>query len=71
MAAAAWIIERQLHVSLPGHDLFSQIIRVGVSIGAALVILVAASRLLGVSELNDLVDRVARRLRRRPDPPQV
>jgi putative peptidoglycan lipid II flippase len=71
MAAAAWTVERQLHVPLPGHDLISQIIRVGVSISAALAILVAASRLLGVSELNDLVDRVARRLRRRPDPPQV
>jgi peptidoglycan biosynthesis protein MviN/MurJ (putative lipid II flippase) len=71
MAAAAWIVERQLHVSLPGHDLFSQIVRVGVSIGVALAVLVAAARLFGVSELNELVDGVARRLRRKPIPPQV
>ena len=71
MAAAAWLVERQLHVSLPGHDLFSQIVRVGVSIGAALAILIVTSRLFGVSELNELVDGVVRRLRRKPVPPQV
>jgi hypothetical protein len=71
MAAAAWLVERQLHVSLPGQDLFSQIVRVGVSIGAALAILIVTSRLFGVSELNELVDGVVRRLRRKPVPPQV
>ena len=64
MAAVAWLVERQLSGALPGHDLLSQIVRVGLSIGAALVVLVAASRLLGVSELNEPVDGVIRRLRR-------
>jgi putative peptidoglycan lipid II flippase len=64
MAAAAWLVERQLSVALPGHDLLSQLVRVGVSIVAGLAALVAASRLLGVTEFNDLVDGVVRRLRR-------
>jgi putative peptidoglycan lipid II flippase len=64
MAAAAWIVDRQLATALPGHDLLSQLVRVGISIAAALGVLVAASRLLGESELNEIVDGVLRRLRR-------
>ncbi len=64
MAVAAWTVDQQLAAGLPGHDLSSRLIRVGVSIGAALAVLVAASRLLGVTEFTDLVGGVTRRLRR-------
>ena len=64
MAAAAWIVERELRAALPAHDLLSQVVHVGVSIVVALAVLVAAARVLGVSELNELVDRIIRRLRR-------
>jgi putative peptidoglycan lipid II flippase len=64
MAVAAWTVDQQLAAGLPGHDLSSRLIRVGVSIGAALAVLVAASRLLGVTEFTDLVGGVIRRLRR-------
>lgn len=63
MAGSVWLVERQLTAALPGHDLASQIVRVGVSIFAGLAVLVAAARALGVSELNELVDGVLRRLR--------
>ena len=35
MAAAAWIVEREMAAALPGHDLRSLLIRVGVSIVTA------------------------------------
>jgi len=63
MAAAAWIVEREMAAALPGHDLRSLLIRVGVSIVTAIAVLVVASRLLRVTEFNDLVDGVLRRLR--------
>jgi putative peptidoglycan lipid II flippase len=73
MAAAAWIVEWRLSAALPAHDLLSQLVHVGVAIVVALVVLVAASRLLGVSELNEVVDGLIRRLRRpgRSAPPQA
>jgi putative peptidoglycan lipid II flippase len=63
MAAGVWLVERQLSVAIPGPDLVSQIARVGVSIAVGLGVLVGAARALGVSELNELVDGVWRRLR--------
>lgn len=63
MAAAAWIVEREMAAALPGHGLRSLLIRVGVSIVTAIAVLVVASRLLRVTEFNDLVDGVLRRLR--------
>jgi len=68
MAAAAWIVERQLTFAFPTNDLLSQLVRVGVSIVAALAVLVVASRLFGASELNELVDGVIRRVRRLGEP---
>jgi putative peptidoglycan lipid II flippase len=63
MAAAAWIVEHEMAAALPGPDLRSLLTRVGVSIFAAIAVLVVASRLLRVTEFNDLVDSVLRRLR--------
>jgi putative peptidoglycan lipid II flippase len=73
MAAAAWIAERQLAALVPANDLLSQLIRVGLSIGLALAVLIGVSRLLGVSELNDIVDGVVQRFRRlhQSAPPQT
>jgi putative peptidoglycan lipid II flippase len=72
MASAAWTVEHQLSLRLPGQGLGVQIVRVGVAIGAGLAVLALASRALGVSELSDILDMLLRRTRLRrsvPPPP--
>jgi putative peptidoglycan lipid II flippase len=66
MAGAAWMVEHQLSLLLPGQSLGVQIMRVGGAIGAGLAVLALASKALGVSEFSEILDML---LRRTPGPP--
>ena len=74
MGAAAWLANRELAHLLPSGaaiwkhlDLYLAV-RLGISIAAGLVILLAAARLLRLAELDEALDRV---LRRRPAAPEA
>ena len=63
MAAGAWEVERWMHTLLPGHGFSVAAVRVASSIGAAMLLLAAAARLLQIAEFNDALEVVARRFR--------
>jgi hypothetical protein len=64
MGVAAWGLDRELHLWMPGTALPIQIVRVGVAIGGALLALGASLKMLRVTEFTDVVASVMRRLRR-------
>jgi putative peptidoglycan lipid II flippase len=64
MGAAAWGLDRGLHVWMPGTALPIQIVRVGAAIGGALLALGASLKMLRVTEFTDVVASIAARLRR-------
>ena len=64
MGAAAYYTNALLELWLPGHALPAQIVRLGSSIGVALIVLAAAAWLLHIREFNEGVALVTRRLRR-------
>lgn len=66
MGGAAWGLHTWLATQvLPGEALVVQIIRVGTSIGAALVVLAGSARLLRIEEFDEAFSNVLRRLRGR------
>jgi len=69
MALAAYLVESAVAAVLPGHTLAARIARVGVPIGAALVVLAVAARALRLSELDDVVRATWGRLRASPATP--
>ncbi|MEZ5286032.1 MAG: murein biosynthesis integral membrane protein MurJ [Vicinamibacterales bacterium] len=66
MAAAAWWLDRQLPSVLPGASLAWQILRLGVSIGGAVAVLVAAAFAFRIPEIHEALALVQRRLGRKP-----
>jgi len=64
MAATAYAIDSSMTHLLPGRALLVQAVRVGSSIAGALVVMLGASWLLGLHEINDVMralwSRVAR-----------
>ena len=66
MAAAAWGLHAWLAAGvLAGGAFVLQVLRVGASIGVALVVLVAAARLLRIQEFEEAFGKIVRRLRPR------
>ncbi len=65
MGLAAWWLDRQLHVLLPGMGLAVQIARVGLAIAGALGVLALLLKLLRVTEFTDVAEAVLRRFVRR------
>jgi putative peptidoglycan lipid II flippase len=65
MGVAAWGLDRELHLWMPGTALPIQIARVGLTIGGALLALGAALKLLRVTEFTDVVSALVARLRTR------
>jgi putative peptidoglycan lipid II flippase len=64
MGAAAWAVQRGMEAALPGHALFARLSQVLVSIAVSLGVLVTASRLIGLSELTDVLTLVVNKFRR-------
>jgi len=64
MGAAAWAAGRQLELLVAGDQVLLQIVRLGASIAAALVVLAAAAWALRIGEFTRAVALVTRRLRR-------
>jgi putative peptidoglycan lipid II flippase len=62
MAAAAATTEAWLHGMLPGGDLLSRAVRVGIAIGVALLVLTLVARALRVRELGAAVDALRSRM---------
>jgi putative peptidoglycan lipid II flippase len=69
MAGAAWGLHEWLasHL-LAGNAFVRQALRVGASIGVALVVLVGAARLLRIGEFDEAFGKIVRRLRPRSTP---
>ncbi len=66
MAAAAWALHHWLATEvLVGQGLVHQLVRVGSSIGVALVVLVVMARLLRLEEFAEALDKLLRRVRGR------
>ena len=65
MGAAAFFSDRWLASALPDATLVWQILRLGVTIAIALVVLAAAAWTLRIQEFNDSMQLVLRRFRRR------
>jgi putative peptidoglycan lipid II flippase len=66
MGAVAWGLHEWLTLhATSGHGLTAQVVRVGGSIGVALVVLVLMARLLRVEEFDEATRNVLRRLRGR------
>jgi putative peptidoglycan lipid II flippase len=63
MALAAYVVESAVASLVAGGTLIARMARVGVPIGAALVVLALSARALRLSELDDLVRAAWRRLR--------
>ncbi|MPZ16864.1 MAG: murein biosynthesis integral membrane protein MurJ [Luteitalea sp.] len=63
MGAAAWLVEQQLALWLPGRQLVLQLARVMASIAVAIAVLLACSRLLRIEEFNEALRRVIRRIK--------
>lgn len=63
MAASAWAAHAGLEQVLPGPMLVVQMVRVGLAILAAVVVLVGASRLLRIDEFDEAIGKLVRRLR--------
>lgn len=66
MGGCAWAVHLWLMTQLPGMALVTQVLRVGVSIGVALVVLVALARLLHIDEFDEAFGKLLRRLRGAP-----
>lgn len=66
MAACAWAAHRWLVTLWPGTSLAAQVVQVGMAIGAALVVLIALSRLLRIDEFDEAFGKLVRRLRGTP-----
>lgn len=64
MGAAAWGLEYGMRLAMPGRGLLVQLVDVGVAIAGALVVLVGTARLVGLSELTDVLMLVVNKLRR-------
>ena len=65
MGLAAWWLDRELHLLLPGMGLAVQIARVGLAITGALGVLALFLKLLRVTEFTDVAGTIQRRLGRR------
>ena len=65
MGAAAYFTSEWLRTVLPGGQWYVRAVRVFGAIAPAVLVLLAAARALGISELRDAMDRVFRRLSRR------
>jgi peptidoglycan biosynthesis protein MviN/MurJ (putative lipid II flippase) len=55
MAAVAWGCQYGLDHALPGRELFRQMLRVGASIGSALVTLLVLTRILDLEEVHGVI----------------
>jgi putative peptidoglycan lipid II flippase len=64
MGAAAWGLDRELHVWMPGTSLPVQLVRVATAIGGALLVLALVLRVLRVREFTDVVGAILGRFRR-------
>ena len=64
MAAAAWGSNEMLAGLVPGSGLVPQVVRLGVSIGVALLVLAAAAQVLRIREFGEARDLIFGRLRR-------
>jgi putative peptidoglycan lipid II flippase len=64
MAAAALLIDASLARLLPGPSISVQVVRVGASIGGALGVMLAASWMLGLREINDVLRALGSRVMR-------
>jgi putative peptidoglycan lipid II flippase len=64
MGAAAWLASRELVARVPGETLNAQLVQVIGAIAVALVALLAAARLLGLTEFDDAARAIWRRMRR-------
>jgi putative peptidoglycan lipid II flippase len=64
MAAAAFALDAWLAQALPGRALAPQLIRVGVAISGALVVMLGAARLLNLHEINDVLRAITSRVAR-------
>jgi putative peptidoglycan lipid II flippase len=62
MAGVAWGCQYGLDRVLPGHELVRQVVRVGTSIGIAILTLVALARLFGIDEMHGILGEIRRRL---------
>jgi len=62
MAVVAWSCQYGLDQLLPGRGLVRQVVRVGASIGTAVVALAVVTRMLGIEEILSLVKEIRRRL---------
>ncbi len=66
MGAAAYYTSVWLAQALPGHELVWKIVQVATAIGAGVIVLAAAARLLRIAEFDEAVKRVMRRIRPAP-----
>jgi putative peptidoglycan lipid II flippase len=64
MGAAAWLTQHGMQAALHGRGLLVHLVQVGASITVALAVLMAAARVVGLSELTDVLALVAGKLRR-------
>jgi putative peptidoglycan lipid II flippase len=64
MGVAAWATERAMETWLPGRGLVVHLVQVMASIAVALAALVGTARLVGLSELTDVIALVVGKLRR-------
>ena len=62
MAAVAWGCQYGLDHMLPGRELLRQVVRVSTSIGIGLVTLAGLARILGVTEIHDILGEIRRGL---------
>jgi putative peptidoglycan lipid II flippase len=64
MGAASWLVLHGMEAAVPGHSLAARLAQVLVAIAVSLGVLVLASRLVGLSELTDVLALVVNKLRR-------
>jgi hypothetical protein len=64
MAAAAIALDEWLIQILPGRSLLMEVVRVGTAISGSLVVLLAASWLVGLHEIKDVLRALTARVRR-------
>ncbi|MPY88308.1 MAG: murein biosynthesis integral membrane protein MurJ [Luteitalea sp.] len=62
MGGAAWLVQQQFELWLPGRALVRQLVRVLGSIGVALAVLLACSKLLRIKEFDEAFGSVTRRV---------
>jgi putative peptidoglycan lipid II flippase len=64
MGVAAFIVQRELTTALPGGQLGLQIVRLGTTIAAAVLVLAATARMLHLREFTEAFGMVTQRFRR-------